>query len=523
MALSYVPCDRDQVFLLPPDLREWLPAGHLAHFVIEVVDAIDTSSLHARHANDGPGRRAYDPDMLLALVLYCACQRVESSRRIEQLCEIDVACRYVSANHRPDHATIARFLRDHESAFARIFAETLRLCAEAGMVKVGVVALDGTKIAANASQQANVGREKLEREATAIVSAMRAADDADDARFGDARGDELAGELADPNRRHDRLARLRRCLEDLDERAARSQDAQQQDRRAQDATEGRKSRGRRPRPGSDAAVAHAEAALAAARNKAAHRRMARAEAEAEAAAEGRKLRGTRPDFDRDVRRCEAVLEHAGAQRALLGDHAPAAKTSPKANVTDPDSRIMKSRTGWIQGYNAQAVVSVDGIIVAAAVTNSADDTHQYGPMVDDACNNLASVDLNNQLGTVVADAGYWSHANATAEGPSRLIATTKAHKLRRKQRDQAAPEGPPPADATPREAMEHRLLTSDGAELYKLRSQTVEPVFGHIKEARGLRRFRRRGLAAVTSEWHLACAVHNTLKLLRHNHALHLG
>src|SRR5438105_6992919 len=198
MALSYVSCDRDQPFLMPPDLQEWLAPDHLVHFVLDVVDAVDTSSLHVRHPNDGAGRPAYDPDVLLALTLYCACQRVESSRRIEQLCEVDVACRYICANRTPDHSTIARFLKDNQAGFARIFVETLRLCAAEGMVRVGVVGVDGTKIGANASLAANAGRGKLEAEAQAIVDAIVATDDADDARLGDARGDELPAGLADP-------------------------------------------------------------------------------------------------------------------------------------------------------------------------------------------------------------------------------------------------------------------------------------------------------------------------------------
>lgn len=517
MALSYVSCERDQPFLMPPDLREWLPAGHLVHFVLEVVDAIDTSSLHVCHRNDGPGRPAYDPDMLLALVLYCACQRVESSRRIEQLCEVDVACRYVCANRVPDHATIARFLGDHQDSFELIFAETLRLCAEAGMVKVGVVALDGTKIAANASLQANAGRERLEAEAKAIVEAIVARDAADDVCFGEARGDELPGDLADPGRRRDRLARLERCLDDLGEREAASKVAQRQERRRSEAAEGRKTRGRRARPGGDAAVEQAQADVIAARVQAERRRGARADAEAAAARADRKLPGRKPDFDRDVRRAEAALDTVQQQRALLGNHAPGAKAAPTANITDPDSRIMKSRAGWVQGYNAQAVVSADGVIVAAGVTTNADDTNQFVPMVRDACANLAAAGVNDPIGTVLADAGYASDTNFTADGPPRLIATAKAHKLRQKLRAQPPVTGPPPQEASPHEAMQHRLMTDEGAALYKLRSQTVEPIFGQIKEARGLRRFRRRGLASVTGEWNFACAAHNTLKLFRHH------
>jgi transposase len=515
MALSYLSCDRDQPFLMPPDLREWLPAGHLVHLVLDVVGAVDTSSLHVRHPNGGAGRPAYDPDVLLALTLYCACQRVESSRRIEQLCEVDVACRFVCANRVPDHSTIARFLKDNQDGFAALFVETLRLCAAEGMVKVGVVALDGTKIAANASLAANAGRVKLEAEAKSIVEAIVAADAADDARLGDARGDELPAGLADPSRRRDRLARLERCLDVVGERERSSRVAQRQERRRANADEGRKARGGRPRPGSDAAVEYAQTDLVAARSKADRRRVARADAEAAATQAGRRLRGTKPDFDRDVCRAEAALETAKEQRRLRGQRQVPVK-APLANVTDPDSRIMKSRAGWLQGYNAQAVVSADGVIVAAGVTTNADDTNQFVPMVADTCTNLVSVGIDEPIGIVLADAGYASETNFTADGPPRLIATTKAHKLRQKLREQPPLSGPPPPRARPHDTMQHQLLTVEGTALYKLRSQTVEPVFGQIKEARGLRRFRRRGLASVAGEWNFACAVHNTLKLIRH-------
>ena len=516
MALSYLSCDRDQPFLMPPDVREWLPAGHLVHFVLDVVEVVDTSSLHVRHPNDGAGRAAYDPDVLLALTLYCACQRVESSRRIEQLCEVDVACRYICANRVPDHSTIARFLSENQDGFEAIFVETLRLCAAEGMVRVGVVALDGTKIAANASLAANAGRSKLEAEAKSIVEAIVTADAADDARLGDARGDELPAGLADPSRRRDRLARLERCLDVVVERETASRTTQSRERRQARAAQGSKARGRRGRPGSDIAVEQAEADLVAARVNADQRRRARAEAEAAAAHDGRKLRGAKPDFDRDLRGAEAALETAKTQRGLLGERQVPVKVAPQANVTDPDSRIMKSRAGWLQGYNAQAVVSADGVIVAAGVTTNADDTNEFVPMVRDACANLAAVGVNDTIGTVLADAGYSSETNLAADGPPRLIATANAHKLRRKLREQSPLSGPPPPGLRPHDAMQHQLMTVEGAALYKLRSQTVEPVFGQIKEARGLRRFRRRGLRAVAGEWNFACAVHNTLKLIRH-------
>ena len=194
------------------------------------------------------------------------------------------------------------------------------------------------------------------------------------------------------------------------------------------------------------------------------------------------------------------------------------KAAPHANVTDPDSRIMKSRAGWLQGYNAQAVVSADGVIVAAG-------RDHLTPMTPTSscpwCATPAPTSIRwesmNTIGTVLADAGYASETNLAADGPPRLIATANAHKLRQQTpRTISAERSAAPKELRPLDAMQHQLMTDEGAALYKLRSQTVEPVFGQIKEARGLRRFRRRGLPAVTGEWNFACTVHNTLKLIRH-------
>src|SRR5947209_8257658 len=154
MALSYIPVDRDQQFLMPPSVREWLPEKHLVWFVLDVVDRLDTSGLHARHPNDGAGRRAYDPDMLLALLIYAYCSGVRSSRQIERLCEIDVAFRVIVANHQPDHTTIARFRQHHQEMAAEMFVDVLALCASSGLVRLGVVAIDGTKMQADASMKA---------------------------------------------------------------------------------------------------------------------------------------------------------------------------------------------------------------------------------------------------------------------------------------------------------------------------------------------------------------------------------
>jgi len=195
--------------------------------------------------------------------------------------------------------------------------------------------------------------------------------------------------------------------------------------------------------------------------------------------------------------------------------AEAAKTA-KVNVSDPQSRIMKTRSGFVQGYNAQGAVNQHQIVLANAVTQEGNDFQQFVPMVNATQRNAHLVGIQGRIDLGLADAGYWSAANATAPGPDRLIATTKDYKQRLAARKMGVCVGPPPVDASPLEAMEHRMRTEEGAVAYALRSQTVEPVFGIIKASLGFRHFSRRGLAAARSEWNLVCAVHNLLKLFRH-------
>ena len=503
--------------LLPPDVREFVPDGHLARFVVEVVEDIDTSLLHARHPNDREGRPAYNPDVLLALCLYGASAGIRTSRKLEALATVDLAARYITANTVPDHSTIARFLRDHQGAFKAIFLEFLRLCAEAGMVRVGVVALDGTKVAANASLAANASQDRIAQEAAAIVEEMLANDEEEDALFGpDRRGDELPPDLADRRRRKERLSRLNAALARIDEREAEAnaEGARRKQRYEERAQAGEGPTGGVPKMGTQEAIWHAEANLAAARAKVEEAQRRRQALLEERARQGRKPHGPPPTrLARKLNEAEARLAKAKAAFASAKLERPKTR---RANTTDPDSRIMKTRQGWIQGYNAQAVVSQDGVIVAADVTDDPTDVRHFDPMVKATEENLAFVGAGEALGTVLADAGYFSEDNLTSPGPDRLIATTKSWKLRKKVREEGRPSGPPPQDATPAEAMEHRLTTEEGEAVYKLRCQTVEPVFGQVKEVRGLRRLRRRGLGPATAEWNFECAVHNLLKLFRH-------
>ena len=459
---------------MPPSLAEWLPADHLAWFVLDVVGELDLDAFVAAYRADGRGGAAYDPSLMVALLVYAYCVGERSSRSIERRCTEDVAFRVIAANQVPDHATVARFRATHQDALGDLFGQVLRLCARAGLVRAGLVAIDGTRMEANASREANRTAEQLAKE---ILEDAANVDAEEDARLGSARGDELPAALAGSGRR----ARIRALLDELE---------------------------------ADAAKRSYEAQLA-----------RRAEIEV---ATGRRLRGRRPKPD---------AQHRQPRRL--------------ANVTDPDSRMMRAPGGYVQGYNAQAVATVDQVIVAAEVTNDGNDDAQFVPMVTQAKANLRRAGARTRLRVVLADAGYWSKTNVETRGVEALIAPGRTHDIGRQMRDEArrseglsrvergeisavdaAAElglgrsrvdqlllarrrGLPP---TPAVAMVAKLATPRGRRLYKKRCASIEPIFGQTKHNRGIRRFACRGLPAVTSEWKLIAATHNILKLWRHAH-----
>ena len=250
MAQNFLSCDRDQVLLLAPDLGEWLPAGHLARFVIETVGELDLSAVYGYYRQDGHGRPAHDPAMMVALVLYGYAVGVTSSRAIERRCVEDVAFRFITADRQPDHATIARFLIRHREALSGLFFDVLALCRRAGMVKVGTVAVDSTKLAANASAHENRTFEGLRQEAARIIEEAIETDRREDQLYGEKRGDELPQELADPRTRTAKIKELleqaRREREQVEtERAEKL--AREQERQA--TPRGKRPQGTKPRPG----------------------------------------------------------------------------------------------------------------------------------------------------------------------------------------------------------------------------------------------------------------------------------
>jgi transposase len=519
VAYHYVGGNRDQLFLMPVSMRDWLDEGHLGWFMIDVVANVDTTAFHARHPNDGPGRPAYHPDMMLALLFYAYAMGLRSSRRIESACRTDAAYRVICGGATPDHATIARFLVDHETAIEGVFVDGLRLCAAAGLVSVGTIAIDGTKTAADAALDANRDATWIRAEVQRMLAEAITTDQADDTHPDLFAIDGLPAELANAK---GRLARLGAALALIEaEDAAIKAAAEAHAVKAQAAAaEGRKLIGKKPKD-PHAALARAEADVVAEHNKIAtaiaERAAQRAALEAQALAQGRKPNGFTPTSGprpREKRLLERVEHQAAVARAAAAAAAPA---STKANVTDADSRIMKTATGWIQGYNAQVAVNEHQIVIGHSVTQDANDLNQYQPMVAATRNILDNIGIAEPIGIVLADAGYWSDDNATAEGPDRLIATLKDWKQRQAARDLGTTTGPAPEGASVLDAMEHRLRTTEGAAEYSKRSHTVEPVFGDIKENRGFRRFRRRGLTAVRSEWALINLSHNLAKVFDHS------
>jgi len=260
---------------------------------------------------------------------------------------------------------------------------------------------------------------------------------------------------------------------------------------AEDAAEGRRPRGRAPKEPTRA-LRRAQADLQAAKVR-----------EQNATATLAKLQST-----------EAVLraERSVAEAQQAAQAAPA-PPEPQANTTDPESRIMKTVSGWVQGYNAQAAVNENQVVIAASVSTDANDVNQLLPMITAVESNVANARISGEIGIVLADAGYWSVGNATTPGPDRLIATAKDWKQRRAAREMGTTTGDAPDGASPLDAMEHRLRTEAGAAEYAKRSYTVEPIFGQVKENRNMRRFMRRGLDAASSEWSLICATTNILKM----------
>jgi transposase len=463
MAQRFVACDREQSFLMPPDVREWLPENHLAWFVISAVEEMNLDAFYAAHRVDGRSRPPYDPAMMVALLLYAYARGIPSSRVIERACAEDVAFRVIAAQQRPDHATIARFLERHQDALADLFAEVLTLCARSGLAKVGVIAVDGTKVQANASRNENLDYEQLARE---IVAEAIATDAAEDELYGEARGDELPPEFATEQGRRGWLREAKQRLE-----AERAKDPQPVPRS-------------RPK-----------------RVKEAKRRL-----------EEELWTEVRANDAYEHYRAHGRMKNGRRFGAPPKPYTPPARPEGRVNVTDPDSKVVKGLRGWIQGYNAQAVTNEHQIVLAAEIETIGADFGHLEPMLDAAQRELAAAGVDDTPGVLLADAGYW-HGEQMDRIVNRGIPVLIPPDTTRRRATRRNWEG------GHYDFMRRVLASERGGELYRKRQPMIEPVFAQMKFNRRLDRFKRRGRRAVRTEWRLITATHNLLKLHRHSTA----
>jgi transposase len=464
MAQNFLACDRDQDLLLPPSVREWLPDDHFAWFVLAAVEEMELAVFYAVYRDDGHGRAAHDPAMMVALLLYAYARGQRSSRGIERSCIEDVAYRVIAANRVPDHCTIARFRQRHEDALAGLFGEVLGLCVRAGLVQAEVVAVDGTKVHANASQHANRDYEQLARE---VLEEAAETDRLEDERYGERRGDELPPELSTSQGRRGWLREAKRQLEE---------------QRAKEA---------RPIPASRPA-----------RAKEAKRRL-----EEELWVESRANRAY------EAYRARGVMKDGRRFGAPPKPYQPPDTPAGKMNLTDPDSRNVKTPRGYMQGYNAQAVVTAGQVVIAAEINTDSPDFGHLEPMVSSAQAELAGAGVADAPSVVLADAGYWHQQQMEAiidRGMQVLIPP-----------DAGKRKGARPGWDGGLYAFMRRVLSTDhGGGLYSKRQGMIEPVFAQTKFNRRADRFQRRGRSACRSEWRLITATHNLLKLHRHQTAI---
>lgn len=469
-------CDLDQQLLLPVDMNDWVPEDDPSHLIIDVVSVLDLREIYATYREDGQGAAFYRPELMMAVSLYSYLRGARSSREIERECRYDVGYRIVSRNSFPDHTTISRFFQKHGTVIGKTFVEVLALMNTAGLISNKVLAIDGTKLKANASLDANMTYEKLEVAIAARIREILAKDAEEDALYGpDLRGDEVPEQF---RKRADRLRYFRAAKQRLDEeQQSRSEEKKEkiQSRNDDETKTGKKKRGRKPKP-------------------------------------------------------------------------PQNDPSPEsvANTTDPDSSIMKTRTHYIQGYNVQALANQDGIILASRVTNSAADYNQLVPMIHELCTVAEQTDIPVTNLTLLADAGYWCEENAVAMRKQRLqfLCSTRSERdvfsiqgLSRALLDledlysgSVHPSPCPVTLASLGDWCSRFLISDDGIPTpptisklimetrmeppavklkYSRRKVIIEPIFGWIKENRGIHKIQRRGLTHCDNEWKLICLTQN--------------
>ena len=447
----FKPYHPNQLLLLPPDMKDWLPDNDLVYFIMDMLDQLDLIAIYDSYDGTKGGQPAFDPKMMTGLLLYAYCVGLPSSRKIEKATYHQVPFRVLTADQHPDHDTIAEFRKRHLRALSGFFVQILRLCQKVGLVKLGHVSLDGTKVKANASKHKamSYGRmekklEELEAEVLRLLKEAQAVDNAEDALYGKGKGgDELPEEL---RFRQKRLGKIKEAMASLEQEAKAEADGKRKE------------------------MAEKEQALK---------------------EQGKKRRGKNP-------KAPSEKPDPKAQR----------------NFTDSDSRIMKDSASksFEQGYNCQvAVDDKSQIIVASGVTQQSNDKQQVKPMVESIKDNTGG----SKPRKVSADTGYFSESNIDYLEGERIDGYLATGKHKHKNIPESAPCGRIARDATKKERMARKLRTKKGRETYSKRKHIVEPVFGQIKEVRGFRRFLLRGLENVTGEWDLICLTHNVLKLFR--------
>jgi len=433
----------DDVQLLPASVQDYVPADHLSRLIVSLVrESLDLSAIVGSYPS-GLGQPPFDPRLMTALLLHGYASGIYSSRRLGRASVERADFMMIVAGDPPDFRTISEFRRRHLKALAGLFVQVLKLAEKAGLVKLGHVALDGTRIKANASKHKAMSYERMKKREAELAAevdrwleAAEAADREEDALYGERRGEELPDWVAD---KHKRLAKIRQAKAEL-------------------------------------------------------------EAEAKAAADEERRRRQKAD---------AARQAAGRGKSGPPPAPPTEEPAPKAqrNFTDPESRILKTRDGYIQGYNAQA--AVDGghqIIVAQTLTNSSSDQAQLAPLLDGIRANLG-----RNPDEVSADAGYCSAANLRTIKRRRIEGYIATGRQKHGTRSATAKKAPPPASLVAK--MSTKLKRAGHRSRYRLRKQIVEPVFGQIKQARGFRQFLLRGIEKVKAEWALICTAHNLAKL----------
>jgi len=448
--MKYRDYQPDQMHLLPPSLREWLSDDHLCYFISDLVDQLDLSAIYESYDGSQGGQPPYHPLMMSKLLFYAYCVGVPSSRKVEKKTYEDVAFRIIAAGDHPDHDTISEFRHRHLQALAGLFVQVLQLCRQAGLVKLGHVSLDGTKVKANASKhkamsysRMKIRERELEKKVEELLKKAEQVDAEEDSRYGKGvRGDELPEEL----RFHEsRLRKIKEAKAALEAEAEQLADQQRKELEAKDKEQkhkDKKHRGRKAKPPSDE---------------------------------------------------------------------PSAKA--QRNFTDPDSRIMidGSTKAFIYGYNCQAVVDQHSqVIIATNLTQESNDKKQIAPMLEKVKKNV-----NTNPKKLSADAGYFSETNIELLSKDKIDAYIPPNKQRHSRIETPPPRGRIPKNLKVADRMRRKLSTVKGKKVYAKRKEVVEPVFGQIKEGRGLRQFLMRGVEKVSPEWDIWCLTHNVLKLFR--------